>query len=147
LTAQNPSSLKTTHRHFRDNFPALAYLGLAVLAILLGLGLRLLPVGLPYPLVRWGGSVLWAVMVYLLFAAFLPGRSAWTVFGIAGVAATLMELLRLYHSTGLDAFRLTLADALLLGRVFTPLHFVCYWGGVGIAALVDWWLIRRVEAS
>jgi len=118
-----------------------------VLAILLGLGLRLLPVGLQYRLVKWGGSVLWAVMVYLLFAAFLPGRGAWTVFGVVGVVATLVELLRLHHSPGLDAFRLTLAGTLLLGRVFTPLHFVCYWGGVGVAALADWWLIRRVDVN
>jgi hypothetical protein len=111
--------------------------------LLLGIALRFLPLGLPFALTKWGGSVLWAGMIYLLFAAFLPRRGVWTVALMAGVFATLVELSRLYHSPGLDAFRLTLAGALLLGRVFESLHFVCYWGGILAVAGLEWVLFRR----
>jgi hypothetical protein len=49
-----------------------------------------------------------------------------------------VELFRLVHAPGLDAFRLTLAGALLLGRIFSPWDMLAY--GVGIALGV--WLDR-----
>jgi len=53
-----------------------------------------------------------------------------------------VELSRLYHSPGLDAFRLTLAGKLLLGRVFSGWHFFVYWAAIAVAALADWRFIR-----
>src|SRR5882672_5418420 len=82
--------------------PVWAYLSLAAVAMLLGVVLRLAPLGVPFVLTKWGGSALWAAMVYLLFAALLPTRGVWTVASVAGVFATLLELTRLYHSPGLD---------------------------------------------
>jgi Protein of unknown function (DUF2809) len=120
----------------------LVYLGMAVATVLLGLVLRLVPLGLPFFVVKYGGSVLWAVMVYLLFAAFLPDRKPVFIAVVAAIFAALVELLRLYHSPGLDAFRLTLAGALLLGRVFSPWHFVAYWTAIASAAVVDRTVIR-----
>jgi hypothetical protein len=49
----------------------LIYLGLAGITIVAGLVLRLAPLGLPFAVTKWGGSVLWAAMVYWLAAAFL----------------------------------------------------------------------------
>ena len=133
-----------TSRHLPAHFPPLTYLGFALVVMLVGLVLRFAPLGLPFALTKWGGSVLWAVMVYLLFAAFVPRLGPWGLAGLAGAFATLVELSRLYHSPGLDAFRLTLAGALLLGRVFERMHLVCYWGGILAATLLDWlWLRRR----
>lgn len=119
------------------------YLGLAIATMLAGLVLRLIPLGLPYPLVKWGGSVLWAAMVYWLLAALLPYARVTTVALTAGVVAGLVESLRLYHSPGLDAFRLTLAGVLLLGRVFSRWHLVAYWAAIAVVSVLDWLLVRR----
>lgn len=121
----------------------LVYLGLAIATMLAGLILRLIPLGLPYPLVKWGGSVLWAAMVYWLLAALLPYARVTTVILTAGVVAGLVESVRLYHSPGLDAFRLTLAGVLLLGRVFSKWHLVAYWAAIAVVSLLDWILVRR----
>jgi uncharacterized protein DUF2809 len=119
------------------------YLGLAIATMLAGLVLRLVPLGLPYWLVKWGGSVLWAAMVYWLLAALMPYMRVTTVALTAAVVAGLVESLRLYHSPGLDAFRLTLAGVLLLGRVFSKWHLVAYWAMIAVVSLLDWTLVRR----
>jgi hypothetical protein len=121
----------------------LVYLGLAIATMLAGLVLRLIPLGLPYALVKWGGSVLWAAMVYWLLAALLPYARLTTVALTAVAVAGLVESLRLYHSPGLDAFRLTLAGVLLLGRVFSKWHLVAYWTAIAVASVLDWALARR----
>ena len=121
----------------------LTYLGLAIATIVAGLVLRLAPLGLPFVVVMWSGSVLWAAMAYWLFAAFLPFRKPLSIAEAAAVFAALVELFRLYHTPELDAFRLTLAGALLLGRVFSWWHLLAYWVAILLAALADRWIIRR----
>lgn len=123
--------------------PAIIYLILAFAIVAAGLVLRLAPLGLPAGVVKWAGSVLWAVMVYLLLAAMLPRLGSSRIALIAGLVAALVELSRLYHAPGLDAFRHSLAGALLLGRVFSPWHFVVYWAAIVCAALVDAVFLRR----
>jgi hypothetical protein len=125
----------------------LVYLGLTIATVVLGLVLRLAPLGLPFLLVRYGGSALWAVMVYLLLAAFMPDRKPWLIALAAAIFAALVELLRLYHSPGLDAFRLTLAGTLLFGRVFLWWHIAVYWAAIAGTAIVDRTVIRRKLAG
>ena len=115
----------------------LKLLALAAATIALGLGLRLVPAGLPFWVVKYGGSLLWAVMVYLLLAALLPHWRPARVGLFAGGVAAVVELSRLYHLPELDAFRLTLAGKLLLGRVFSPWHIAIYWAAIALAALID----------
>jgi hypothetical protein len=115
---------------------------LAAATILAGLMLRLVPMGLPFAVVKWGGSVLWAWMVYWLFAAALPLRRTAIVALVACGFAALVELSRLYHSPGLDWFRLTLAGKLLLGRVFSGWHFLVYWIAIAVVALIDSRFVR-----
>ena len=86
--------------------------------IAVGLALRLVSFGLPVFVVKYGGSVLWAAMVYLLLAALQPRREPWVLGLEAAIIAALVESSRLYHSPGLDAFRLSLAGKLLLGASF-----------------------------
>jgi Protein of unknown function (DUF2809) len=60
--------------------------------------------------------------------------------GIAAIAALIaigVELFRLMHGPGLDAFRLTTAGALLLGRVLSPWNVVAYGFGIVAGALLD----------
>ena len=53
------------------------------------------------------------------------------------VIAIGVELFRLVHFPWLDAFRLTLPGALLLGRVFSVWNMVAYGVGIGLGMLLD----------
>lgn len=110
----------------------------AIAVIATGTTLRLTgyEAGLPYGFVKYGGSLLWGVMVYLLVTASLPGRPrSQLLFSVA--IAVVAELLRLYHTPWLDEFRLTLAGALLLGRIFSVWNIVAYLTGIAVAAAID----------
>ena len=122
---------------------------LALLAATLGLvaagtALRLVPVGLPASVVKYGGSILWGAMVYGLVATLLP-RPRRRIAVLAAIVALAVELSRLVHTPGLDAFRLTLAGQLLLGRIFSARNLVAYAVGIAVAAVLDSRL-RRVPA-
>lgn len=106
------------------------------LVIAAGLALRLLELGLPGPVVKWGGSVLWGAMVYGLVGLVLP-RPRGRIVAVAAAVALAVELFRLIHTPALDAFRLTLAGKLLLGRVFSPWNLVAYAAGILAARRVD----------
>ncbi|MCJ2037207.1 DUF2809 domain-containing protein [Methylobacterium sp. J-068] len=106
------------------------------LVIAAGLGLRLAPFGLPATVTKWGGSVLWGAMVYGLVGLALPSPRRRILVTAAGIAVAV-ELSRLVHTPELDAFRLTLAGKLLIGRVFSPVNLVAYAAGILAAALVD----------
>ena len=108
-------------------------------AITIGGGLiwRLAPLGLPTFAYKYGGSALWAAMVYWLCAALFP---AWRPLRTALVAcafAAVVELSRLHHTRAEDAFRLTVAGRLLLGRVFSLADIACYWLAITLTAIVD----------
>lgn len=114
-------------------------LAICAAIILAGLSLRAFGPGLGLPgfVVKYGGSVLWAAMVYFLVAA---GRGDWPRWRIAAAAMSIaitVEAFRLYHTPWLDAFRLTLPGALLLGRIFSLRNILAYAIGVAVAAACD----------
>jgi beta-N-acetylhexosaminidase len=113
----------------------------AICAVVIALGLSLRMVGpglgLPAGLVKYGGSILWATMVYLLVAIVGGDRPRRTIAAVAILIAIAVEASRLYHTPWLDAFRLTLPGALLLGRVFSLWNIVAYACGVALGAGVD----------
>ncbi|WP_167406729.1 DUF2809 domain-containing protein [Bradyrhizobium forestalis] len=119
--------------------------GLAAMVIVCGLSLRWygFPLGLPAFVVKYGGSLLWATMVFLLVGVCLPRLSRTQIAAIAVVIAIVVEFSRLAHTPWLDAFRLTTAGALLLGRIFSPWDLVAYL--IGIVAGI--WLDSRVTRS
>jgi hypothetical protein len=86
--------------------------------------------GLSAFVVKYGGSLLWAAMVFFLvaMAAVHPARPSIAL--ISAAIAIGVELFRLVHAPWLDAFRLTLPGALLLGRIFSLWNIPAY--GVGI---------------
>ena len=98
-------------------------------------------VDLPFVVVKYGGSLLWGSMVYFLLAFAVGGLSARIrPAGIAIIAfaiAICVELFRLYHTPWLDAFRLTTAGALLLGRIFSLWNIVAYAFGIAAACVLD----------
>lgn len=115
---------------------------LAVLVILCGLLLRSFgfPLGLPALVVKYGGSLLWGTMDFLVLAALLPRLKRSHIAAIATSIAILLELFRLVHTPWLDAFRLTTAGALLLGRIFSLWNMLAYAARI----LMGVWLDRLV---
>ena len=118
---------------------------LALVAIACGLSLRWygFPLGLPAFVVKYGGSLLWATMVFLLVGVLLPWLSRSQLGAIAMTIAIVVELSRLVHTPGLDAFRLTTAGALLLGRIFSLWNVVAYAAGIGFGAWIDRLVAQR----
>jgi len=120
-----------------------AYAGLLLFTIVLGLAWRMLPLGLSFFWFKYGGSVLWAMALYWLIALGFPRyRSAGLAISVAVIAAVL-EFSRLWHVGAMDEFRLTLAGRLLLGRYFSLKNIMAYWVGIALAAALDEWLVRR----
>ncbi|TFW56568.1 DUF2809 domain-containing protein [Bradyrhizobium sp. MOS001] len=112
---------------------------LALVVIACGLSLRWygFPLGLPAFVVKYGGSLLWATMVLLLVGVLLPGLSRSRLAAIAVAIAIAVEFSRLVHAPWLDAFRLTTAGALLLGRIFSLWNLVAYAVGVAFGVWID----------
>ena len=119
--------------------PFWASAALVLGTIAAGLALRMVPLGLPGPLVKHGGSALWALMIlWLVSTAFPRWPHIQTALVAIGVAFAV-ELFQLYHAPWLDAFRLTLPGALLLGRVFSPLDLIAYAMAISIGTCADRW--------
>jgi hypothetical protein len=107
--------------------------------IISGLALRRygFGLGLPATIVKYGGSMLWGAMVFLLVAIAAHRLSRGKVVLISAVIAVCVELFRLVHAPWLDGFRLTLAGALLLGRIFSMWDILAYGTGIVLAAGLD----------
>ena len=81
--------------------------------------------------------MLWALMVYWIASTLLRRRQVLLVAIISGSVATAVEFFKLYRVPELDAFRLTLAGILVLGRVFSAWDILAYWVAIGIGAGID----------
>ena len=112
---------------------------LCLAIIVSGLGLRGfgLGLGLPAFFVKYGGSVLWGAMVFFLVAMAASNLSRRRIALISAAIAICVELFRLVHAPWLDAFRLTLAGALLLGRIFSAWDMLAYGVGIVLGMLLD----------
>jgi Protein of unknown function (DUF2809) len=114
--------------------------GLALRGFGLGLGLSAFTV-------KYGGSILWGAMVFFLVAIVASRSTRRSVVMIAAVIAVGVELFRLVHSPWLDSFRLTMAGALLLGRIFSPWDILAYAIGIALGALLDNLVLAMVRIA
>ena len=120
--------------------------GLCLLVMMAGLALRLQGSGLGLPAfaVKYGGSILWGTMVFFLVAMSVSNLSRPRIALVAALIAVGVELFRLVHTPALDAFRLTLAGALLLGRIFSPWDIIADGVGILLGALVDSFVVAKL---
>jgi hypothetical protein len=115
----------------------LGFAGLTAVIIGAGLLCRWPALGLPWPVAKYAGSILWGAMVYAALRTIQPrGTVAHAAIASAAIAL-VVEFSRLYHQPEIDAFRLTLAGKLLLGRIFSAWNLVAYAAGIAGVALVD----------
>jgi hypothetical protein len=117
--------------------PLALSLALLFATALAGLAIRFAHLGLPLCIVKYGGSMLWALMIYWIVSSLLPLWRMIPVALLAGLLATTVEVFKLYHSPALDAFRLTIPGILLLGRIFSGWDIVAYWLAISTGAFVD----------
>lgn len=120
--------------------------------IVCGLALRRfgIGVGLPTAIVKYGGSALWGTMVFFLVTMAASSLSRRNIALISVAIAVGVELFRLVHTPWLDAFRLTTAGALLLGRVFSPCNMLAYACGIVLAIWLDrfaMWAFAREKSG
>ena len=116
--------------------------GLVLGTLAAGLTIRFAPLGMPAVVVKYGGSMLWALMIYWIVSTLLPACRVYTSALVTAGLVTLVELLKLHHSPALDAFRLTLPGILLLGRIFSLRDIGAYWLAILIGMLID----RRIRS-
>lgn len=128
--------VERSHSH-TSSTGRLLYGCVAVVIIMAGLTIRYPGLGLPWPLAKYGGSVLWGAMVYFIVATAAPNMTANKRAGVAAFIAVLVELSRLYHTPWLDEFRLSTAGALLLGRIFSGWNILAYWTGIAGGMIGD----------
>ncbi|MGJ5007591.1 DUF2809 domain-containing protein [Bradyrhizobium oligotrophicum] len=144
MTPSSPEVLTRADRRRR----AARALATALIVIVVGLELRFhgLGLGLPAFIVKYGGSVLWATMLYMLLVALLPRMPLWQIAGLALGIAVIVEASRLIHTPWLDSFRLTLTGALLLGRIFSLWNIAAYVVGILIGVWIDRMAMRPAPA-
>jgi hypothetical protein len=110
-----------------------------------GLVIRFAHIGLPAFIVKYGGSMLWALLFYWIISALWPaGRVVPAALFTAALTAAI-EFFKLVHVPALDAFRLTLPGILLLGRVFSYSDIAAYWLAIAIGVRIDSWIRPRIE--
>jgi hypothetical protein len=127
----------------------IARTGLCLGIIICGLALRSFGfgLGLPSSVVKYGGSMLWGTMVFFWVAIVAHRWPRWWIAALSAAIAIAVELFRLVHTPGLDAFRLTLPGALLLGRVFSPWDMLAYGVGIGFGAWLDYVAMSRLRLN
>jgi hypothetical protein len=123
--------------------------GLCLLIVVSGLALRGFgfSLGLSAFVVKYGGSLLWGAMIFFLVAMAASHVSRLSIALIAASIAVGVELFRLVHAPWLDAFRLTLPGALLLGRIFSPWNIFAYGVGIALALALDRMTMRAFAPS
>jgi hypothetical protein len=116
---------------------SLTALILLLITIPIGLAVRLLPLHLPWFLYKYLGSTLWAVALYWFLATLLPKLRPRALATIAILIATVLEFSRLIPIAPIDAFRLTFAGKILLGRYFSLKNIAAYILGIALTAALD----------
>jgi hypothetical protein len=116
---------------------SLTTLAILIITIPIGLAVRLLPLHLPWFLYKYLGSILWAAALYWFLATILPKLRPPALATLAITIATTLELTRLIPIAPIDAFRLTFAGKILLGRYFSIKNIAAYIFAIALTATLD----------
>jgi hypothetical protein len=106
-------------------------------AMVAGLAIRFTRFGVPPVIVKYGGSMLWALMTYWIVSTLLPSSRLFVSILITATLIGGIEFFKLHQSPTLDAFRLTIPGILLLGRFFSIWDILAYWLAISIGVLID----------
>ncbi|OEH86988.1 hypothetical protein BHU72_01660 [Desulfuribacillus stibiiarsenatis] len=116
------------------------YATFVCIVILLGLASR------AFPLDWWGdqyiGDVLWALMVFYLFATVFHRKDTYWIAVVAIGFAFAIEISQLYQGDWINSIRYTRVGGLILGYGFLWSDLVAYIVGVSIGAISDRYLYK-----
>jgi hypothetical protein len=112
-----------------------------------GLLCRFVPLGLPYVIVKYGGSFLWAATVYWCIAFIAARLHPSAIAVIAVVISAVVEFIKRVQSRGLDAFRDTFAGKVFLGRHFSYIDIAVYWCAILCTMWIDHRAIHERQTS
>jgi len=115
----------------------LSYLAVAICCIGIGLLFRAPVFGLPWAVAKYGGSILWAAMVYCGARVLMPAPRVLVVAIVAGLMAAVGEFTQLISLPGFDELRETWLGHLIFGRTFALEDIAAYWIGIAVAATID----------
>jgi hypothetical protein len=112
------------------------YLALAAGAIVAGIIVHFVELGLGGTFRDILGDALWGAMILWLVSALRPDARFWVRALVAFVICAAVELSQLLLAPAIDAFRQTTYTHLVFGSSFDPRDFLAYALGVLAAALV-----------
>jgi len=116
----------------------LTCLAIMLLLIPLGFACRFFPLGLPYVIVKYGGSFFWASTVYWFIGYFLARQRPLTLALFSLIITAAIEFLKRVQSSTLENIRNTFFGIMILGRRFSYTDIAVYW----LAILCMLWLDR-----
>ncbi len=108
-----------------------------ILSILVGLLSRSELIELPEIVDTYIGDIIWAFMVYWLFAIIFVRRSLKYILIISFVFSFLIEISQLYHAEWIDTIRGIWIFALVLGHGFLWSDLICYSMGILLGYFVE----------
>ena len=114
----------------------LLYLLLTIIVMLLGLLSRKIE-GLPEIISLYSEDILWALMVFLLFAFLFNKKSTIFIISWAIIFSYSIEISQLYHAPWIDSIRNTTLGGLILGFGLLWSDLVCYTIGILIGIIID----------
>lgn len=114
----------------------LLYLLLTIIVMILGLLSRKIN-DLPKIIELYSGDILWALMVFLLFAFLFNKKSTIFIISWAIIFSYSIEISQLYHAPWIDSIRNTTLGGLILGFGFLWSDLVCYTIGIIIGIIID----------
>lgn len=112
------------------------YLILTIMTIILGLLSRKV-LGLPEIISAYSGDILWALMVFLLFAFIFNKKPTIFILIISIIFSYGIELSQLYHDPWIDSIRATILGGLILGFGFLWSDLICYTIGIIFGVIID----------
>jgi hypothetical protein len=125
----------------------LTCLAIMLLLIPLGFVCRFVPIGLPYVIVKYGGSFLWASTVYWFIGYFLARQKPSTLALMSLVITAGIEFLKRVQSSTLENIRNTFFGIIILCRYFSYTDIAVYWFAVLCAVWIDHTAIHGARAS
>ena len=120
--------------HGSVNKQRLLYFLLTILTIPLGLGTRS-SIALPSIVSKYGGDVLWALLVYWGIRFLFPTHSRATLYTLLFSFST--EISQLYQADWINHIRDTRLGALVLGFGFLWSDLACYTLGACVGTYID----------
>ena len=125
--------------------PLQFYLPLLLLIFAVGLSTRM-TTQLPSWMIQYAGDFLWAMMVFFLYCLVFSLSTARALLAALGTSY-FIEFTQLFHPPWLEAIRSIRIFALILGYSFLWVDILIYTLGIALGAVIDWFILSRVQLS